>query len=374
MNILNKGLEQYGKFIARLPHILLLIAILLTIFMSVQSQKVETVSSDNSDSLPDDLEVITAFDKIHDKFGSTDTAMIIIQLDEDEYGTINDMYDYKILEYVDLISSLAAEVEDVESISSPTISLRKINGGTLPNTKNEIKSLINENKIIQSFFSDNHDMLKITINLKEDYNQEEMLIDLQSIVNQVNIPSGIKTDVGGASLADAVVKKELGNDMSRTSMFSMVGILIVLLLMFRSFRYGLTPLATIVIGLIWTMGFIGLQGMNLTSATSGVMSMIMGIGIDFGIQIVSRFRQELRISNSEKSMITTLHAVFMPMTTTTLSAVIGFRAMGLGQLTMLADMGTMMAYGVIGCYLAAFIAVPPILIIFEDLFPTKKRN
>ena len=50
---------------------------------------------------------------------------------------------------------------------------------------------------------------------------------------------------------------------------------------------------------------------------------------------------------------------------TTLAALIGFRAMSLGQLTLLADLGNMMSYGVLFCFIAAITVIPSMLVINE---------
>jgi len=95
--------------------------------------------------------------------------------------------------------------------------------------------------------------------------------------------------------------------------------------------------------------------------------MIMGIGIDFGIQIVNRFKQERKQHEIEKAMEVTLLNVFTPMLITTLAALIGFRAMSLGQLTLLGDLGNMMSFGVLFCFIAAVTAIPSVLVISERL-------
>ena len=111
--------------------------------------------------------------------------------------------------------------------------------------------------------------------------------------------------------------------------------------------------------------------MGINVATSGVISMIMGIGIDFGIQIITRFKQELKNNEKREAMRITINGIFMPMFITTLAALIGFRAMSLGQLKLMGEMGTIMSLGVAFCMLAAITIVPSILVLFTK---EKKKN
>jgi predicted RND superfamily exporter protein len=64
----------------------------------------------------------------------------------------------------------------------------------------------------------------------------------------------------------------------------------------------------------------------------------------------------------------------MPMATTTMAALIGFKAMGWGELTVMGGMGVMMSYGITACFLAAITAVPAILVIGERLTNKKLQE
>jgi predicted RND superfamily exporter protein len=158
-----------------------------------------------------------------------------------------------------------------------------------------------------------------------------------------------------------------------------------LIITFGSIKYAFLPLTTIIFGVLWAFGFIGMMGLKMSSATSGIISMIMGIGIDFGIQIIARFRQELNDSGSaktfeefdgkiESSMKQSMNVVLMPMLTTTLAAVLGFKAMSMGQLTVMKEMGDMMTYGVVFCFLAAITFVPAITIVVERISYKMKKS
>jgi predicted RND superfamily exporter protein len=119
------------------------------------------------------------------------------------------------------------------------------------------------------------------------------------------------------------------------------------------------------------------MGMKITPPTSAGLAMIMGIGIDFGIQVTKRFRYELQqpsgkfdqnapCRNREEAMVNTISHVFYPMTITTIAAIIGFKTLALGKLPMMVDMGTMMATGVVFCMVAALTVVPAILVLLTN--------
>lgn len=327
-------------------------------------QNVDTVASDNSDALPKDNPVMKSFDTIEEKFGTSDTASIIFELDsESKENSIKDLREPQVIKQMYLLGELSRGISNVEDVSSIAHDIKKANSGVLPKTRNEIVEIISNNPSIASKIDKYYQVTYITITLSPDYDENELFEELNNAVTQLPPIDGVRISAGGSTLEGPAVSQTISSDMGKTSMFSLLAILVIVILVFRSIKFGLTPLTTIIVGIIWTMGFVGLLGMNLSSTTSGVLSMIMGIGIDFGIQIVSRFRQELESNSIQESIGTTLNAVFIPMTTTTIAAVIGFQAMTLGQITFLAEMGQMMSFGVVGCYLAALTFIPPILVL-----------
>ncbi|MBD3260089.1 MAG: MMPL family transporter, partial [Candidatus Altiarchaeales archaeon] len=193
---------------------------------------------------------------------------------------------------------------------------------------------------------------------------EQVYEKLDALIKDTKKPPGIKAYVvGGPALVE--IDRLVGPEMGRVMRMTMGGIIVVVFLVMQNIAYGILPLFTIFFGTAWSMAMWAGLGQNLTYNTSGVSSLIMGIGIDFGIQTITRFRQELKIQvNADKALSETLANVITPMSTTTLAALIGFRAMAMGELTFLGEMGSIMSLGVLGCMLATLTIVPALMIIY----------
>ena len=226
------------------------------------------------------------------------------------------------------------------------------------------------------YVSDDCTTSTIRINLAEmnEEKKDDFIDELKHIIGETEKPAGLNIGLTGDPIVSEELKNQIMPTMQTTSMFSLIGIFIVVCLLFLSLRYGIISLLAIGFGIIWVYGVLGLLGMSISSTMSGGISMIMGIGIDFGIQVVNRFKQERKKHKIEKAMKITLSKVFVPMLITTLAALIGFRAMSLGQLTLLADLGNMMSFGVLFCFIAAITAVPSVLVINEKFKQKLKNN
>ena len=219
------------------------------------------------------------------------------------------------------------------------------------------------------YVSDDYGASIIRISLAEmsEEKREEFVDELENIIEETEKPGGLKLGLTGEPVIARELRKQVLPTMQKTSILSLISIFIIVCILFLSLRYGIISLLAIGFGVIWVYGTLGLLGMPINPTMSGGMSMIMGIGIDFGIQVVNRFRQERKKHGIEKAMEITLSNVFTPMLVTTLAALIGFRAMSLGKLTLLGDLGNMMSLGVLFCFIAAITVIPSTLIISERL-------
>ncbi|RZN13994.1 MAG: hypothetical protein EF812_06565 [Methanosarcinales archaeon] len=367
-------IDRYAHFVAHHPYLIVLFVILLSSFAFVMMSTVTTEKTNIEDYLPEDIGAIATLFDIEDKFGSVDSVYIVVEIDPAYSGSdeTRDLRDPQILRYVEQISQLARHTEDVVEVSSASTTIKSINDGKLPQSLRKIRELTSKNGLLDGYISDDYTMSLVKIRLIDiDADLESIELELEKIIHSTPHPAGIKVSLCGSSMEGQAMENAIKPDMKRTSTYSLIGILIVVLVLFRSPKYGFIPLTTILFGTLWAMGYVGLTGMGLTSNTSGVISMIMGIGIDFGIQITTRYRFERAHQLPPDAMELTLRKVIMPMFITTLAALIGFQAMSMGQLTFMGAMGTMMSYGVAACMVAAITAVPSFILIADTLSISK---
>jgi len=369
---LGKGpLEKYARFVAHHAIIVLAIFLLFTIFTGYQTTLMGEAAESYEDWLPEDIEVIDTFELIADHFaGSFVTSTIVVETEPrfSKSEEIRDVRDPEVLRYVDLLTERSKLVYGVVDAESAADVIKEANGGRIPSSLRSVKSLLRNNEVaeqrISNYISDDYSMTVVRLNLLADVNAEVVVEELREVIN-IDKPQGVSVDITGDPVIDAAMIELSQSTMQKTSLVSFALIILILIIVFASIKYGLIPLLTIVFGVIWAFGTLVLAGFEVTPSTSGVMAMIMGIGIDFGIQVTKRFRYELQNRKKEEAMVNTLSNVFYPMLITTIAAVIGFKCLSLGKLPAMADMGTMMATGVVFCMVAALTVVPAVLVLFE---------
>ena len=108
---------------------------------------------------------------------------------------------------------------------------------------------------------------------------------------------GLQTQVGGSVPTFESVNNEVKADIGRAEAFSMPVLLILLLLIFGSLTSALLPLAvggTAIIGSFAVLRLLSLGTAVSTYSINITTILGVGLGIDYGLFMVSRFREELR--------------------------------------------------------------------------------
>lgn len=364
-------LEKYAKFVTHHSFIVLAIFLIFTVFSGYQASMVETTGATQKDWLPENIEVVNTFELIADQFaGSLTTSNIAVETSP-KYARseeIRDVRNPEVLRYVDLLSERAKLVYGVVDAESAADVIKEANGGRIPSSLRSVKSLLEGNEMakqgISRYISEDYTISVVRLDILEDVDAEGVVEGLREAIKG-DKPPGVEVKISGGPVIEVTMNELAQETMTTTSIISFALIILILIIIFLSIKYGLIPLLTIGFGIIWAYGMLVLAGFEITPQASGVMTMIMGIGIDFGIQVTKRFRYELRFYRKEEAMVNTISNVFYPLSITTLAAVIGFMSLHLGKLPMMADMGTMMATGVMFCMVAALTVVPAILVLFE---------
>ena len=75
--------------------------------------------------------------------------------------------------------------------------------------------------------------------------------------------------------------------------------MIVILLVLFNVRWRLLPLGIVLIGVIWAFGLAGYLGIPLTLVTISGLPVMLGIGIDYAIQMHARVEEEVIIDRAE---------------------------------------------------------------------------
>ena len=153
--------------------------------------------------------------------------------------------------------------------------------------------------------------------------------------------------------------------------YATILVIVVVTIVLRSIRNGLSSLIPITATLLVLFGFMGFAGIALDIATVLVGSVSIGIGIDYAIHMITHFNHEVRSGQSVEDSIH--HAVSVSgraIIINVLSVSLGFTVLLFSSLVPLQRFGLLVAVTMVTSGAAAITLLPAILILSARL----KRN
>jgi hopanoid biosynthesis associated RND transporter like protein HpnN len=146
----------------------------------------------------------------------------------------------------------------------------------------------------------------------------------------------------------------LKNSYEEAARYSLVAIIILVLIHFRSIPAVILALIPVGIGSLWLGGFMGYFDVPLNPANIMTLPLVIGIGVTNGIHILNRFAEEQTPSILARS---TGKAVLVSGLTT----IAGFGSLILGKHRGIESLGYVMSIGLATCMIAGLTFLPALL-------------
>lgn len=136
----------------------------------------------------------------------------------------------------------------------------------------------------------------------------------------------------------------------------LVAIFVVLLVAYRNVRSALIVMIPVLIGMAWMLGIMATFGIKLNVINMVVLPTVLGIGLDNGIHIFQRYREE-GCSNVREVVMTTGGAAFL----TTATTLLGFAGTMAAQNNGLQSLGLTASIGLGTCLVSSLTIFPALL-------------
>jgi len=153
-----------------------------------------------------------------------------------------------------------------------------------------------------------------------------------------------------------------------------VAIMILILLVLFDVRWRLLPLAVVLIGVVWAFGLAGYLGISLSVVTIAGLPVMLGVGIDYAIQMHARIEEEVIIDRASHPIQETARNLGPALLVVTIDALCAFAALRFAKVPMIRDFGLLLCIGVAVICLGSIILPLAALGIREYKSPTKGRD
>ena len=193
-----------------------------------------------------------------------------------------------------------------------------------------------------------------------EYRYYEIMDEITAVLNSETGPE--KFYVSGIAVTSTATNRSLMRDLEKFLPLTMILIVIVLAASFRTLRGVVLPFATVTMGAVWTVGFMGMAGIPMSMVTVVLPPLILAIGNAYSIHVMSEYISELREDSDRSEVVSsTVEKVGPPMLICGLTTVIGFSALGLNRIPSIQDLGLAASLGVAFSVILSISVVPAAL-------------
>lgn len=167
----------------------------------------------------------------------------------------------------------------------------------------------------------------------------------------------------------------VNRDMLRTTIISSVGVFAIFILAFGSFFYSIIAVIPLLVSVVLTMAWakFAVGGFNLV--TTFLPALVLGLGIDYAIHIISRYAEE---RGKGRSLNRSLRTAVVSKGKASLFAAITTALVFLGLLTSrsraLFEMGAITSVGVILAFLTTLFLLPALITLAHYLFRIRRNE
>lgn len=392
---LERGLTKLAAFQCRHYKKVIVATLVLTVFLGYGATGLR-FQGDLEKEMPQDLPVFVLQDKIASEFRGEEYLVVAVCLDR-ETGAKDLPHDIRdprvVASVVELHERLEAEssIEKVVSVAP----LFQGEGGVPPDLEGVKKRLASASGSgAESFFNDDFSIMLVYVSPLAGLSEEKVRAVTEMIQNDVDAitkPAGVKYKITGVAPLIIELLRLMREDMKFTTAVAAAIIFGLLALLERSFSKGFLVFLPLIFGITWTFGTMGFLGIPISISTVMIGAVIIGLGVEYGIFMVSRYYEERwgkrgrgrkegkegkegKAGKSSREAlrvaVTNIGASTFGSAATTIAA---FLALTLSVMPMIQHLGQSLALGIFFCWIAA-VLVNPCFIVFEERLEVEARK
>jgi len=193
-------------------------------------------------------------------------------------------------------------------------------------------------------------------------------------------PSGMQAHVTGSAGISLDYTNAITKGTDSTLLVTILLVVVILLLVYRAPLAALVPLATIGPAFLVSrgvLGYLATAGWKISSLLDTfVVVLVFGVGTDYTIFLISRFREEVSKGDWHAASQATVKRIGAVITASAATVIVGLGSMAFGQFGMIQTTGPALATAIFVTLLAGLTLTPALLGIFGHylFWPMHERD
>ncbi len=183
--------------------------------------------------------------------------------------------------------------------------------------------------------------------------------DLIPLIKKFETETGVKVYTSGMPYIRTLNSKSIIDEIGLFIGGALFVTSLIFFFFFRSWRATFISMCTVIIGVMWSFGFLGLMHYEITVLTALIPPLIIVIGIPNCIFLINKYQQEIRLhGNQAKSLQRVIAKVGNATLMTNLTTASGFATFILVKSELLSEFGIVASINIVAIFLLSLLIIP----------------
>lgn len=364
----------------------IIIIICITAFLATQWQNMR-FSYTEANLLPDDDEINLAYNDFLEKFGEEGNLIVLAVKDStlftpEKFQAWNEL-SRNLQKYSEIDQVISLEnLTKLEKFKDPNrfemvpfLDEKNPDSASVANYREQLFESLPFYKGL--VYNGNSQTVQTALYLKDDIvNSKErkvFVIDkLQPLIENFEEENNLNVYVSGMPYIRTLNSQNIIDEIGLFIAGALLVTSLIFFFFFRSVRATTIAMVTVIIGVMWAFGIIGLLHYEITVLTALIPPLIIVIGIPNCIFLINKYQQEIQNhGNQARSLQRVISKVGNATLLTNLTTALGFATFILTDSTLLIEFGIVASLNIIAIFLLSLVIIP---IIYSYMSSPKDKH
>ena len=317
-------------------------------------------------------EVRVAIRELNQHFPGTYNASLIIEADQP--GRLIEP------EVAASVAALQDHWKSVDAVGQTTsyvdvVTRNTSSSGGVPGDRDAIeRSLVSAARspsgaLIGSLITSDYRRANVQLLMRDGDNRKmaEVVDGTAEYLKEHPLPQGVSVAWAGETYLNLVWQDKMVSGMLKAFLSTFGVVLVLVILLFRSIRWGLVAMLPMSATILIVYGALGFAGKDYDMPLAVLSTLVLGISIDFAIHFLQRYREQMKeaMATSRQALSRVFEEPARAITRNALIVALGFLPMLFSSLVPYIVVGALMASIMVLSWLASLLLLPAVITAFQ---------
>jgi uncharacterized protein len=376
-------MDSFARWLVRHPLLFIAGNLAITVVLGLFALRIRIESGVETVIPPNDPE-ITYYEEVRKTFGSDDVAVVGVLAppgkDIFEKATL-----LKIAKLSDELAKLPGVIQVISITNAIDPAADLLNPPKLlpsmPPLQGEIDDLKKKLAAIPLYGKNlvSDDFRGAAINMffenltYDEYVDKNIDGQIQALIAEAQGPESIHF-TGAAHVTIAAIEM-LRRDLYRFTPLAVVLVVVALWLSFWTVRGVVLPLVSVLMAVIWTLGFMVIVGKSLTLGTFVLPPLLLVIGSSYAIHVMARYYEQVeRGTPADELVVQAFRRVWLPLSLSAFTVVVGFASLMGNRIPAIFELGLFAGFGATCLLVTSLTFIPAALAMMQSTARTRRSG